>query len=146
MQPRLKPGTRLNIIQHPDGRPKQIALRSNFYIGIVPEARRLHYLSDTEGGSSGSPVLNDKLRVVALHHGGGDTNDYYSAPPIRLDSLGLQMLSPGEGERIGGQCERRNTHPRDTASVAIQAASGNRARTGILQEQVTSRNEADKVR
>jgi hypothetical protein len=28
----------------------------------------VHYASDTEPGSSGSPVLNDQFEVIALHH------------------------------------------------------------------------------
>ena len=60
----LTRGARLNIIQHPQGGPKRIAIRSNFYFDVHSTARepdRLRYLTDTEPGSSGSPV-------VALHH------------------------------------------------------------------------------
>jgi endonuclease G, mitochondrial len=28
----------------------------------------IHYTSDTERGSSGSPVLNDQFEILALHH------------------------------------------------------------------------------
>ncbi len=35
---------------------------------MLPEF--LHYTADTEGGSSGSPVYNDRWEVVALHHSG----------------------------------------------------------------------------
>ena len=31
----------------------------------------LHYIADTEGGSSGSPVFNNDWQVIALHHWGG---------------------------------------------------------------------------
>ncbi|MEU3448132.1 trypsin-like peptidase domain-containing protein [Streptomyces thermolilacinus] len=57
----------VNIIQHPGGAPKRVALRNN----LVFEAddRDLHYFTDTRGGSSGSPVLTDDWRVVALHRG-----------------------------------------------------------------------------
>jgi V8-like Glu-specific endopeptidase len=33
--------------------------------------RRIHYLTDTLPGSSGSPVFDQRWRVVALHHSGG---------------------------------------------------------------------------
>jgi endonuclease G len=62
------------IIQHPGGQTKQIVLRENQIISLPKEYQRmvgpafLHYRSDTEPGSSGSPVLNDQLAVVALHH------------------------------------------------------------------------------
>ncbi len=56
----------LNIIQHPNGEPKQMALRENRLVDMLE--RHLHYESDTAPGSSGSPVFNDQWEVVALHH------------------------------------------------------------------------------
>ena len=57
-----------NIIQHPGGQLKQLTLRENRIVDVLPEF--LHYTADTEGGSSGSPVYNDRWEVVALHHSG----------------------------------------------------------------------------
>jgi DNA/RNA endonuclease G (NUC1)/V8-like Glu-specific endopeptidase len=62
-------GERVNIIQHPGGEPKQLALRENQVVGM-PEGRFVHYKTDTAPGSSGSPVFNDQWEVVALHHSG----------------------------------------------------------------------------
>ncbi len=59
----------LNIIQHPSGGPKQIALYDNF-IAFVDESR-VQYLTDTLPGSSGSPCFDSDWNVVALHHSGG---------------------------------------------------------------------------
>ncbi|WP_435018129.1 trypsin-like serine peptidase [Tundrisphaera sp. TA3] len=56
----------VNIIQHPRGRPKEVALRDNRVIkadGVV-----LHYACSTEPGSSGSPVFNNAWEAVAMHH------------------------------------------------------------------------------
>ncbi|GAB4418644.1 MAG: DNA/RNA non-specific endonuclease [Bacteroidia bacterium] len=61
-------GEYLTIIQHPRGGTKQIALRGNRMIDIFDSY--IHYSSDTEQGSSGSPVFNDQWDVVALHHAG----------------------------------------------------------------------------
>jgi V8-like Glu-specific endopeptidase len=69
--PKLTKGFRLNIIQHPQGGPKRIAIRSNFYFDCYSTAEepfRMRYLTDTEPGSSGSPVFDDGWRVLALHH------------------------------------------------------------------------------
>ena len=59
----------VNIIQHPAGGPKQIALYHN--VVVYADERRVQYLTDTMPGSSGSPVFNSTWQVVALHHSGG---------------------------------------------------------------------------
>lgn len=59
----------INIIQHPGGGPKQIALYHN--VVVYSDARIVQYLTDTLPGSSGSPCFNDAWEVVALHHSGG---------------------------------------------------------------------------
>lgn len=71
LQPRIiKRDSRVNIIQHPMGQPKQISLQNNFvqYVG----GNVVQYVTSTLEGSSGSPVLNDGWEVVALHHAGGN--------------------------------------------------------------------------
>ena len=67
-------GERLNVVQHPAGEPKQVALRDNTLIAILDETF-LHYRADTKRGSSGSPVLNDEWRLVGLHHSGVPDKD-----------------------------------------------------------------------
>jgi len=66
-----------NIIQHPGGGSKKIALRDNYVLEIVPDTidpkkkeTSLFYGTDTLMGSSGSPVCSDQWYVVALHRGG----------------------------------------------------------------------------
>jgi len=58
----------VNIIQHPRGWPKMISVRNN--ILQYRTDRTLLYETDTEPGSSGSPVFNDTWELVALHHWG----------------------------------------------------------------------------
>ena len=59
-------GEKINIIQHPGGQMKQVALHENELIDILDDF--LHYQSDTMRGSSGSPVFNDQWEAIALHH------------------------------------------------------------------------------
>lgn len=61
-------GEYLNIIQHPGGEPKQVALRENQLVDLLDDF--LHYQTDTAPGSSGSPVFNDQWEIVGLHHSG----------------------------------------------------------------------------
>lgn len=61
-------GECINVIQHPDGKPKQIALQQNELIDRLDHF--LHYKTDTAPGSSGSPLYNNQWEVVGLHHSG----------------------------------------------------------------------------
>jgi len=63
----------VSIVQHPNGEPKQLAIRENRVVDILPNF--VHYKTDTAPGSSGSPVLNDQWEVVALHHSGVPNRD-----------------------------------------------------------------------
>ncbi|GAQ00044.1 DNA/RNA non-specific endonuclease [Leptolyngbya sp. NIES-2104] len=70
---KVEPEEFVTVIQHPNGQPKQIAIRENkvLKIGDAQDALQdnfLWYASDTAPGSSGSPVLNDNWQVVAVHH------------------------------------------------------------------------------
>jgi endonuclease G len=66
-------GEPLNIIQHPNGKIKKIAFRGNLLVDLFDDY--LHYLTDTERGSSGAAVLNDQWELVALHHSGVPKTD-----------------------------------------------------------------------
>jgi endonuclease G, mitochondrial len=61
-------GEYVTIVQHPRGLKKQVALRENKFVDLADQF--VHYTTDTEPGSSGSPVFNDQWEVVALHHAG----------------------------------------------------------------------------
>ena len=66
-------GECLNILQHPNGAPKRLALRQNRFTALLE--RFVHYESDTLPGSSGSPVFNDQWQVICLHHAGVPLKD-----------------------------------------------------------------------
>jgi endonuclease G len=85
-------GEYLNIIQHPNGEPKQLALRENRLIDILPQF--LHYHTDTAPGSSGSPVFNDQWEVVGLHHSGVPKRDAQG----RILTADGQVWTPAMGD------------------------------------------------
>lgn len=74
-----------NIVQHPSGRYKEVVLRENRLVGRYDNA--LHYVADTEPGSSGSPVFNSEWRPIALHHWGGPWREVFGddGTPARVD-------------------------------------------------------------
>jgi endonuclease G len=82
----------VNIIQHPGGRPKQVAMRDNQIVDLLPEF--LHYRTDTEPGSSGSPVFNDQWELVGLHHSGVPRRDEQG----RILAVGGGPWSPPMGD------------------------------------------------
>jgi len=59
-------GLKLNIIQHPQGRKKEVTVQENELNDV--HANVIHYFSDTDYGSSGSPVFNNTWDLMALHH------------------------------------------------------------------------------
>lgn len=61
-------GEPVNVVGHPVGRPKEIAIRRNALLLQLDDF--LHYEADTLPGSSGAPAYNDQWEVVALHHAG----------------------------------------------------------------------------
>lgn len=96
--PKLQRGDRLNIVQHSRGGPMIYAIRNNFYVGIGATQNFLRYLTDTEGGASGSPILNDHWKVVGLHHAATPIPpEYYVSLSQRYQSLPKETL---EGEVI----------------------------------------------
>ncbi len=87
-------GEAANIVQHPDGRFKEVVLRENRLVSRLDMA--LHYVADTEPGSSGSPVFNNDWEVIALHHWGGpwrelptgdDEHSYEINEGIRISAI-----------------------------------------------------------
>ncbi len=84
----------VSIIQHPNGQRKAVALRNNTVKAILDNF--IQYETDTEPGSSGSPVFNDKWELVALHHSGVPKKDNNGAILNRRG--GRWQSSEGENE------------------------------------------------
>jgi endonuclease G len=103
---KVRVGEYVSIIQHPDGGFKQCCLRENEVVDIFENW--LHYLTDTQPGSSGSPVFNDQWLVAALHHAGVPKKDAQGnvlktdGQPYRegIDNENLIAWKANEGIRI----------------------------------------------
>lgn len=130
-----------NIVQHPDGRYKEVVLRENSLVARLDYV--LHYIADTEPGASGSPVFNNDWQVIALHHWGGpwrQTADDAGRPlkreineGIRISAIvhdleaKLGMLGPAQQQLLrkvlsggGGMVhEIRREQPTDAAQARI---------------------------
>lgn len=85
LDPTVPPARRgLMIFQHPNGEAKQLSFLGcevdrPLVVGLTPQVTDFSHLCDTDGGSSGSPVIDRTLRrVVGLHHLGFDTENSVS--------------------------------------------------------------------
>lgn len=79
----------VNIIQHPGGNSKKVAIRNNhIYESVWP---KVLYFTDTERGSSGSPVFNDKWEVVALHRASQAVDAFYQGKTTEWVNEGVQI-------------------------------------------------------
>ncbi|GII96785.1 DNA/RNA non-specific endonuclease [Sinosporangium siamense] len=126
-------GDFVTIIQHPGGERKQVALRENRIVDILDLF--LHYQTDTEPGSSGSPVFNDQWEIVALHHAGvpapdqgGVINEGVRISRL-LDFLRGQAFPPAQQalldrlftERIGLQSPTPPAEQGETVTLTVAA-------------------------
>src|SRR5262249_7121721 len=66
-------GEYLTIVQHPAGQMKQVCVRENKLLQYMENT--VWYMTDTLGGSSGSPAFNRFWQVMALHHSGVPKKD-----------------------------------------------------------------------
>jgi endonuclease G len=86
-------GEYVSIIQHPQGAPKMVAIRENRVTDMLEHF--IHYSTDTQAGSSGSPVFNDQWMVAALHHAGvpdpNDSSMFIANEGVRISSI-LQRI------------------------------------------------------
>lgn len=85
-------GFGVNVLQHPNGRPMRIGFRNNYV--LLGDDTLLTYLTDTDVGSSGSPVCDDTWQVVALHTGSRGVSDrglIVNATLIRRENYGTPI-------------------------------------------------------
>ncbi len=97
---------RVNIVQHPRGRRKEVALHDNEVLRVKDKV--VWYETDTEPGSSGSPVFNNSWDLVALHHAGWKNGDGTATNEgIRIAAIVSHLLARQHSE-VGGSNELYN--------------------------------------
>jgi len=124
---------RVNIIQHPRGRRKELSLHDNkvkyiYDIGI-------RYTTDTEPGSSGSPVFNNEWDLVALHHAGwSEPNGEATNEGIRMSSI-VAFLIDRQSNESDEQLNSLVSNVSATGATGIvpATATGKLARPGKKQ-------------
>jgi V8-like Glu-specific endopeptidase len=82
-------GLRLNVIQHPQGRKKEVVVQQNELTDVHTNV--IHYFSDTDYGSSGSPVFNNTWDLMALHHARKPSESANEG--IRIDKIVADLRS-----------------------------------------------------
>lgn len=94
-------GDRIYIIGHPGGRRKEITVNSDQDASGFAQVNTLttngmRYYADTEGGSSGSPVLSNSSNLVySIHNTGGCTNGSYGRCDKLIAHIGSDMPNSG---------------------------------------------------
>ena len=126
-------GEFLNIIQHPNGEPKQLALRENEFIDLLDNF--LHYKTDTAPGSSGSPVLNDQWEIVGLHHSGVPRKDSSGRILTRDGSLWRQSMGEHKIDWIANEGIRVSRLVKHIKNLALNDAHRRRLRTDLLEKE-----------
>lgn len=114
----------LNIIEHPNGMPKQAGIRENQLVDILDNF--LQYRTDTAPGASGSPVYNEKWEVVGLHHSGvyekdAEGNILSTAGGIWNSSMGEDKIkwTMNEGVRISSILKHMDNRNLNQTQLAI---------------------------
>ncbi|HVE71073.1 MAG TPA: trypsin-like peptidase domain-containing protein [Thermoanaerobaculia bacterium] len=73
-------GTSVFIVQHPKGEPLSLAMETQGMLAANANGTRLRYQTNTEGGSSGSPVFDQQWKLIALHHAGDPDFSQFHKP------------------------------------------------------------------
>ena len=131
-QGKLVVGEPVNVVGHPMGRLKEIAVRNNATLVLLDEF--LHYATDTEPGNSGSPIFNDQWEIVALHHSGvpaiDDDGNWLKPDGTRWrpeDGDGAVHWIANEGARVSVLLRHLTERPLTDAQRRVLAELGPQA-------------------
>ncbi|MEW2556153.1 trypsin-like peptidase domain-containing protein [Streptomyces zhihengii] len=86
-------GDRVYIVQHPQGGVKKLAAHHNVVRHADDEV--VQYWTDTDHGSSGSPVFDERWRLVALHHRWVEIGPLTEPPEYRNQGIRIDRVTEG---------------------------------------------------
>jgi V8-like Glu-specific endopeptidase len=91
------------IAQHPDGKPLKLAIDTESVIGVNTNRTRVRYATNTEAGSSGSPVFDLDWNLVALHHLGDPAYDHPATynQGVPIDKIRDRLARTGKAAALG---------------------------------------------
>ena len=104
------PDSFLMVVQHPSHLPIAFDDADDAVIRVNANRTRVHYRTNTLPGSSGSPVLDRGLELVALHHAASPGEPDLSRPAadaaynegVPIDRVRAHLEAAGHGWVFGG--------------------------------------------
>jgi V8-like Glu-specific endopeptidase len=143
---RTKPADPVNIIQHPSGGAKKLAMHNSKFLSVTSDKindQVFWYTGDTLPGSSGAPVFDNDWQVAAIHQQAVARVDSESRLLRRDGSLATSLIDPqldyianqGLNIRAASQaikekpCEASSHEPLRQELIAFWEAPGAGARS-----------------
>jgi Trypsin-like peptidase domain len=91
------------IVQHPEGSPMKLALDTQAVLGPNANGTRIRYRTNTDRGSSGSPVFTMDWDIVALHHFGDPKwTDPVFNQGVPIELIQQRLSAKGLDNAVGG--------------------------------------------
>ena len=98
--------TPLMIAQYPDGNPLKLAVDTDAVLGTNAAGNRVRYATNTDHGSSGSPVFDMDWKLVALHHLGDPAVSSMPAKynqGVPIAKIRARLERGGKAGALGGE-------------------------------------------
>ena len=122
-------GQHTNIVQHPGGSNKKVVFRNSRLIYLDNSEKPdiyLFYEADTQKGSSGSPVFNDRWELIGLHHSSvPKTNDSGEVLDKR-DNVISEQVAKANPQRIAWAANEGVRVSRIVKAVKAAKLKGNK--------------------
>ncbi|HOU41498.1 MAG TPA: serine protease [Promineifilum sp.] len=92
----------LLVLHHPDGQPLQLSIDTDSFAAVNTSRTRIYHRSNTDYGSSGSPVFDLGWNLVALHQGRGTVNGELLNRAIPVSAIHALLAQHEKLGALGG--------------------------------------------